>query len=392
MYETRLLTTEQQLYVDKCQEKIAELGAELANEAEINDVSYEKHQMARELQYSIETLKSSFITSQDEDDIERMISYYTIVAELWEFSGRTGQWAPPPSLPGSGYVSQSQFNDYVDSSSAEDLAIRDDLSQEQTAREDGDADLQAQIDILADGAASATTDVIVAGMSVGGIPIGTVYPVGTTFQSIFEELLGVVDKITNFTFSSYGSLKEVGSTVTPSQFTWVNVGFPENLVITDNQGNSVAVSDSPQTVGWSYSPASPTTISWTINGDNVSPVTKQTKFVYPTYHGVMSATDNTPIDVTTSMFAGASKTVQDSASGSVTCSFSVSATQQGWIAVPKVQTNGNFTKWLVNADNAGFIGTGFIIGPVDLNYDGVVYQVYQWGYRSPLTNSLRLYR
>jgi len=80
-------------------------------------------------------------------------------------------------------------------------------------------------------------------------------------------------------------------------------------------------------------------------------------------------------------------------SSEVTRAVNTTNGEQGFIAVPKIQTAGDYTQWNESGANESTIATGdFIRPPVDVAVNGITYSVYRWGYRSPLVSNLTLHR
>jgi hypothetical protein len=395
MYYDRIPSTEEALYISRAQQKIAELTAALTEEYSRNDIDEYKPQLCIELQYSIEVLTSTDLT-WSEDEIGMMIGYYTIQAGLSSYGYIEINYA---SIGGGGAGSEvwatiPQLTAVDEASVARDDALQVALDAEIIARIAGDAALQAQIDLL--GAGGALTIEITSQINLGAIIVGQVFPVGTLLQDIWVLALGTPAVITGFTFDTYQAVVEAGVPLVISQFTWDIEGAPVNLKLTDSEGiiSNQAVSGSSYTPGTpvNYPLAAPGRVTWTLTGDNIEPVTIEVDAWQPSFYGKEATANDNAVTVTEAKILAGTSYIQDTTS-QVATTVDTGNTEQGFIAVPKIQTTGDYTKWKEYGANQSEIAVGDFIRPaVDVLVDGVTYSVYRWGYRSPIVSTLTLYR
>jgi len=398
MYYNRVLSTEEALYVSRAQQKIAELTVALTEEYSRNDIDDYKAQLSIELQFSIEVLKSSTL-DWTADEIGSMIDYYTIQGKLVTFGFVGLEYTPigGGGTPGSAvYATIGQVNLVEQESITRDATLQGALDAEIVSRIAGDAALQAQINLL--GVGGALTVEIISQVNLGAIYIGQVFPVGTTLQSIWTLALTQPGKITagTFTFDSFTPEVEVGTTITISQFTWTKTGTPTNIKINDSEGVLV----NKVVTGSSYTPPVPLTypitasgpITWTISADAMDPITITSSAWSKSYYGKESTANDNAVTVTEAKILAGTSDLQDTTE-QVSLLVDTTAGEQGFIAVAKTQTGGDYTKWKEIGANASIIAMGdFIRPPVDVIVSGVTYSVYRWGYRSPLASTLILYR
>jgi hypothetical protein len=398
MYYDRVLSTAEALYVSRAKQKIAELTVALVEEYSRNDIDDYKVQLSIELQLSIEVLESSTLT-WTADEIQGMTDYYSIEGNLVSFGFVGLEYTPVAGggTPGVGvYATIPQLNAVEQASIDEDIVISDNLIAEIADRIAGDSTLQDQLDLL--GAGGALTVEITSQVSLGSIYIGQVFPIGTLLQDIWDLALtasGTVD-LSTFTFDSYVPAAEVGSTLTITQFTWETTGVPAGMTITDSEGVLIAQA----VTGNSYTPAVPLEyplsvygpITWTLSATNMEDIVITVNVWDKSYYNKESTADDTAVTVTQAKILARVSDFQDTTE-QVTMNVDTTAGQQGFIAVPKIQTAGDYTKWVEFGANSSIIAVGdFIRPPVDVLVNGIIYSVYRWGYRSPLVSTLTLYR
>lgn len=389
MYTKRIPTPAELLYINRAQQKIAELSAVTASEIALNDVTYKYVDLAIELQYSIECLYSTFL-DWSEDDIQMMMDYYTIAAQLAVFSHKV---IPPfVNIPvvGEVWATIPQLNTVNETSIARDNEITATLEREITRLEELISDLQSS-------ASGTLTEAITVQVNVGGISMPKTYPIGTSLEDILQELLSIPSLVKNFTASGHSAIVQAGSSMSITQFTWGVEGVPRNLKLTDSEGILVNVPVS----GTGYTPPAPVvynlagvkTITWTLSGDNIPSITLQAKSFYKSYFGKQIASNDTPLSVTPAQITAATVFSIGDTSEKITLNANTSNVEQGWVAVPKASSGTAYTKWRVDDTNFSNIIVGeFIIPPVDVLVGGVTYSVYRWGYRSPLNLPLTLHR
>jgi hypothetical protein len=392
MYYDRVLSPTEELYISRAQQRIAELGKDLSQGFVDNDVPFTAGELIIELQYSIESIRSTFLV-WDDDEIAMVMDYYTLRAGLAEFAFRSIDFNQTPIDISGNWATVPQLEALREESEAADAALQAQID----ALVLVDIDLQAQIDAITAGANDATLlREITAGVNVGNIVIGQVFPVGTELTAMWESLLGAVAGTNTLSFDTHVSIVEVLDTLTVSQFTWNVSGSPQNLKLSDNKG---ILTNEPVT-GASYVPPTPIDydfntneeVIWTLSGDNVPSITINVNSYYKSYFGKNVAANDTPISVTEAMILAGTPTKIVETSGDITLLANTSATEQGFIAVPQTQTGRTYTDWFVDTINSSIIAAdNFIIPPQTVMVNGIPYDVYRWGYRSPLTDNLRLY-
>jgi hypothetical protein len=396
MYYDRVLTDTEALYVDRAKQKIAELTFDLTEEYSRNDVDDYKPQLALELQYSIEVLQSTTL-DWTEDEIQEMMDYYTIQGKLVTF-GFVGLIYNPVGgggTPGNNvYATVPQLNAVEQASIDRDAALQAAIDAEIVARIAGDAALQAQIDLF--GVGGALTIEITSQVYLGAIYVGQVFPVGTKMEDIWVLALSLEAEVKNLTFDSFATPKSLNASLVITQFTWDVVGTPANMKLSDSEGvivNQAVTGNSYTPSGTAiYNPASSGPVTWTITGDNIEPIIVTVNFWYESSYGKVATADDNPITVTEAMILGGALTLADTTIESISA-VNTSAGEQGWIAVPKTQTAGDYTRWKEYGANQSDIAVGdFIRPPVDVIASGITYSVYRWGYRSPLISNLTLFK
>ena len=393
MYNDRTLSTAEALFVSRAQQKIAELGVTTARQYERNDVDEFNLQLMRELDYAICTLKSTFL-DWTEDQIQTMMDYYTLHGNLVPFAFRSIIFRPLCTLAGQGnWATVEQLNNVEYTLNQYDQYLLTLINQLDIDYQAGDTILQLQIDNLTAGNNTLVAD-LTADISIGGIIEGTVFPAGTAFEDIWIALLSAPAVVTDFTFDSYTEVIETGVNLTISQFTWTAQGTPQNLVLNDSKGllTDVPVAGGVHNVSLGYNWSVNEDLTWTLSADNMEDVTITVKRRYPTYTGSeATATDALPTITEAKVLAG-TKSLQETVT-EANVAVAVPVGSQGFIAVAKTQTGGDYTKWFVDNTNFSTIVAGeFIRPPFDLAVNGVTDSVYQWGYRSPLTATLKLHR
>lgn len=397
LYYARILETHETLFVSRAQQRIAVLGQELAAEFARNDVTNYKAELIVELEYAINVLYSTDLV-WTEDEIQMMIDYYTQVGELTAFGYRAMVFAPTP-------IAISCDCDTI-------LTLIDNLSNTVDANYDyllnlilqveidykaADVDIYAYIDNLTLGGTATWSANHTAEIDVGGVRVGDQYLEDDPLEEALKELTTQPPVVENFTFDSWVDLVEIGDVLVVTSFSWNVLGTPANLKISDDAG---VLTDQPVS-GTSYVPGAPLnypfatgkTITWTITGDRMDPVTIQVTSVYRSYFDKETTANDDPVTITEAKILAAPVNNLQRTSVSVSMAVSTTNTEQGFIAVAKTQSQPDYDKWRVNDNNNSDIVTGeFIRVPVDVLVSGVTYSVYRWGYRSPLIDTLKLER
>lgn len=391
MYYERVLSSAEALYVSRAQQKIAELTVIMAEESSRNDVDDFNAELVTELEYSINALKSTDLAWTD-DEIQMVMDYYTLQGELVVFAFRSIVFNPINSvIDGYIWATVPQLREVETNSINYDAYLLSLIQQEIIDRGDGDDFLLNLINNFEGGALTAE---LTASTTIGGIREGRVFPIGTSLEDIWIALLTQPATITNFTFDSYSETIEVGVNMAITEFTWDVEGTPENLTISDSKGLmvDVPVTGVSHSISLGYDWSVPETLTWTISGDNIDDVTITIERVYGSYYGKEATADDSAVNVTEAKILAGSKHLAVT-STSITKTTDTSAGEQGFIAVPKAQTVTSYTKWTVDNTNFSDILVGeFISPPVDVLVNGVTYEVYRWGYRSPLTKEITLHR
>jgi hypothetical protein len=393
MYYDRVLSSEESLYVSRAQQRIAALSFKAAKDSTNNDLDEYNIQLIKELQYSIEVLRSTFL-DWTSDDIRMMMDYYTLRGELVEFAFRSIVFNAPTISTGccdETWATVPQLREVETNSQTYDAFLLSLINQEIIDRADYDAYILSLIGISSGGALLTE---LTADITLGGIIQGTVFPVGTLLETIWNQLLSETASISNFTFDSFTPVIEAGVNLSITEFTWDVQGSPTNLTISDSKGAmvDVAVTGTSHAVSLGYNWSINETLTWTISGDNIEDVTITVERVYPSYYGKeVTATDDL-VTVTEAKILAGTKYVIETADNAIITP-NTSTTEQAFIAVPKAQTVTSYTKWYVDNTNFSDILVGeFITEPVDVIVSGITYEVYRWGYRSPLSNQITLSR
>ena len=406
MYQDRVLTATEDLYISRAQQKIAELSALLTEEYSRNDVDEYKAQLIIELQFSIDVLKSTELNWTDAQ-IQMMMDFYTIQARLAVFAYVGINYIPVGGGGSPGavvYATIGQLTAVQVASEDADVSLQADIDAEIQARIAGDAALQLLVDNLTNAGASGELSVeVISEVNLGSITIGQVFPIGTLLEDIWILALtrpAVTPNdfiIENFTFDSYTANLEVGGAgLDIAQFTWDALAAPINMKLSDSEGIIVNQAVS----GSSYTPGSPVNyplgtygpITWTLTADNMEPVIISVDVSYVSYYGKEATASDAVVTVTEAKILAGTSLLGDTSS-EVTRAVNTTNGEQGFIAVPKIQTAGDYTQWNESGANESTIATGdFIRPPVDVAVNGITYSVYRWGYRSPLVSNLTLHR
>lgn len=229
---------------------------------------------------------------------------------------------------------------------------------------------------------------VTANIDGAGIEAGDSFPVGTTYEELFRQLLSIIS-ISNLRYDSNqtSNFLRIGDTLNITKFLWTIAGEPIDLHLQDSIGQySADVTGNQVTVTESYSFSYFTDVSWTLSGSNVDPITTTTYWVEPTYYG-KNTTGNTP--TATEILAGVE--LLSLTHESISVPIGTVVTEYGWIAVENTQTAKYYTKWEVSAINTADIGSNeFIkyVGNVIVNTK--VYNIYIFNYMTQV-NNIKLY-
>jgi hypothetical protein len=161
MYFNRTPTTTEQLYISRATQKIADLGATIAEELSRNDVTYSNVELVEELKYSIEVLYSTFL-NWTEDDIQMMMDYYSVLGELTVYGSRVIGDFPSIGITGDIWATVPQLNAVNQSSIIRDQVLDTKINSEILRIEDIIANLQFDADGI-------TSKNIVVQTTVGGV-------------------------------------------------------------------------------------------------------------------------------------------------------------------------------------------------------------------------------
>ena len=395
MYYNRVLYPTEELYVSRAQQKVAQLTAELAEEYSRNDVDEYKAQLVVELNYSIEVLMFTNL-AWTSDDIGIMIDYYTVLACLTSFGKVDFDFVTIKKSCCSSNIVYATRDDLLrveQESKDRDTIISDGLAQEILDRIQGDQDLHIRIDAISAG--GSTTVEITSQVNLGSIYIGEVFPIGTPLQDIIIRSLEE-PQVSNLSFDSFVEVLEASGILDIAQFTWDLAGTePIDMKLSDSRGVMVNVPVS----GSSYTPNVPVSydlsvhgkITWTLSADNMEDITVEVGVWYPTYIGYMYAPGtDAPIPVTPAMALAGTKSVVDTAKA-FTFKPVTGALDQAFITVHATQSIKPYEYWEVSGANQSKIGSeDFIIQSPNIYINGEEYNVFQWGYRSPISDTLTL--
>jgi hypothetical protein len=335
-----------------------------------------------------------------------MMDYYTLQGNLVTFSFRAivfnplcaligvGNWATVPQLNLVEYNLQ-QYDAYL-------LQLINQLDIDYQA---GDTNLQQQINNINAGAGTLVAELI-SDITIGGIREGDVFPIGTSLEDIWIQLLGGPVNVVAFRLGLFDTgetvVVKMGEDLVVPEFNWVNNGaLPLNFKINDSDGQ---ITDEPLLSNSNvYSPITPYTynrvtlagyVQWTLSADNMDDVTHLARWVFPTYIGKEATADDTPVTMTEAKVLAGTETlvsvVDQSDPTILTVSVDVAAGEQGFIAVHKGQMP-DYTSWFIDNTNFSNIEVGeFILPPVEVTVNGEIYEIYRWGYRSPYTGDITL--
>lgn len=403
MYYGRTLSGVEEAYVNKAQQRIAQLGSSISDEISVNDVTYEDSQISVELQYSIEVLKYSAL-DWTQLEIDTMMDYYTLRANLMEFAVCSITHQAIYILAGAGCATIEMLAALKDEIllvvKAWDDDLWDALNQEIQDREDGDQAIWDYLAGIGGGGGSLEND-LTSEQKLGGIRIGDDWVSGTKLEELWKDLLKINTVLSNLQIVGYSEVVEVGS-FNIAGVTWdVDQGTPGLMTLNDNQGiiNGVSVLGSSYlpTGGIDYTLALGNPLIIGLSIENADGLNVELTPQYFSYAGVNQASNDTPIVITSAMLQVAHDTgvYRALTKTGEEISFNVNSLNdyQGWIAVEQVQTGQDYTKWFVEEINKGDVAVGdFIIPAMSLTFDGRTYKVYRWGYRSPLNKQLKLHR
>lgn len=180
-----------------------------------------------------------------------------------------------------------------------------------------------------------------------------------------------------------GSLP-VGTAVANPSFTWTSTGVPEDLVLSDNKGNSFPVISQPFVFPITYDPVVADTVTWTLSGSNVSSTFTSTLWTVTIY----SYWGEVPVgNVVTEADILASNVEVMPTTPTFEPVITTGITELGFLAVDKASTNKLYTSWWITIWNNGTIDPWSL-----MNYQGTVsvngkdYDVYLWNSIAPVNN------
>ena len=395
-YYNRVLSDYELLYVNRARQKIAKLAEVLTEESSRFDPTFEYIQLSIELQYTIDLLSFSGL-DWTEVEILSMIDFYTLRANLYEYEATiVALTTLPASLiyPDTGTLIgrinqlEEELHSCCTTVSSELIRIEEE-SKERDLAIGGGGGVNAVL--VAD---------LLSAIDVGGIKYGDNFPAGTTLEEIWKSLLGAAAEISSLTHSTFETPLEVGTLLTITEFSWINRANVQNLRLRDDKGILV----DQAVAGQIYTPTPPLNynilneeITWTLTGDAVAPTTMKIAGRYKSFWGKNVTVDDTPITINSAHLALAdngntSKVVFTATE--ITVPLITNPSEQGWIAVPAVNNVIKYTNWFVTNDNSSKIAVDDFILPAQhpaVTYNGVVYNVYRWRYRSPLLEPIKLF-
>jgi len=393
MYYEGTLSTVEALFVSRAQQKIAELGASLSEQASRGDVDQEDYQISVELQYAIQGLQST-VSPWTEEERLLVVDFYTLRARLTVYAyrelsflptyvgGSEGDWATRGELAivDNAAITRDQQQDVANQDE------RDRIEEESIARDEALADLIER---------AAVENEIVSAEQHGGVNEGETFVVGTPLEIIIDKILSGTPTVSNFTFDEHVDYVVVGDSVSITRFSWDHTGDPQGLLLFDSEG--IMGNVTPVDIG-EYIPPAPIvytlntfkTITWTLAGNNIDSATKEIKGLYNSYYGKKAQGDDTPIVVTESdVLAGTSQLTETDVS--VTFTADTTNGELGWIAVPTTQSGSDYLKWGTDTSNTDWISSiSFIEKQGTITVNGVTYTIYRWRYRSPLNRDIQL--
>jgi len=397
MYHERTLSEYELNFVNKAQQKIADLGVLVSRSLDVGDVDDEVLAQVAMLQYVIDSLKTTNL-DWSSSDIQNTIDFLYVYCELQPYSPRIFDFGTDPIYlgVGGGYVTIPEFNSTVNQ-------IYIELNRLEDSIEDLSDEVDDKLQELGDEISNIPTEPTSSGITVsdmtavntvGGIPKDKFIPAGTSIEAIIKELLGILDYVSNFTFPEYTSLVVPGTTVTPSQYSWDSFGDIPSVNILSPNGNATSSTGSPvvpssDPVTFSSSQVEEKT--WILDPIVSASRTVTIKSRYEVIFGFKISSTDSPVDVDTALLNGGTRVLRDTALETVEVPLTVPSGALGWVAIPKEQTQGEYYKWWISTYNNGEIGsTNFILPPVEFSYNGLIYEVYRWRYRSPISDTLKL--
>lgn len=222
-------------------------------------------------------------------------------------------------------------------------------------------------------------------LDIGGIINATTFPIGTPVQDILAKLLSPAS-ISYLRYTGYSSVVKVGISKSIATFIWNSNGSPNNLVLNDNVGG-IPVNTPVTGNEHSFSPSIPYllnsygSVTWTLNGDNVTPISVSTYWVWDTFYGIKSSSDAPNVSEIENSLSILSRT-----SSSVTIDFGMTSADYSWFAVHKSQTGKLYNNWSMSnsASNNGDIAPGnlfYFVDEVTLS-NGEVYYLYKTPYKT----------
>jgi len=217
-----------------------------------------------------------------------------------------------------------------------------------------------------------------------GIQSGDIFPAGTSYETLWRALL-ITNTISDLRYQAndISQFLEVGTSITITRFLWTVSGVPENLVLSDSDGQyNSSVTGTQVDVNEVYTYNVYKELVWTLSGSNVDDTTKTTYWVEASYYGANS-TGSLP---TEAQILGGVKVLTLTA-GYISVPIDTTNEEYGWIAVPATQTGRIYNEWEVNVNSTADIGANeFIKYGGDVIVSGKTYNVYIYNWKSEVEN------
>lgn len=381
MYNNKVVSLAEADFINKIRQKIASLGSILAEESIRNDITVEHINKIIVLSYVMEDLLNETLLWSF-DDRQEIIDYLMVEYSLIEYPYFDLVTPIFSIINNSSFATINQINDIV-------LPINTQVNNNYTG-------LVAQINEVNQASLDRDSLLQPTLLSVG---LNSTYPIGTPIHTVLLDIVNIlfpppVASVSNLVFPSYMDTQiETGTSFFLDQITWNTTGDAQNLVLNDSENILINEPVSNGSIIFNptknYNFSTSKTITWTLSGSNISPITKSISSFYPSYMGKKITGEDIVMSVTSSdILAGTIIPLQNTLN-SVIVAMNTTNLEQGWIAVLK--QGASYTSWYVDTLNSGPIGAGnFIESPIDVQVFSLTYSVYRYSYRSPLNNSLTL--
>lgn len=255
----------------------------------------------------------------------------------------------------------------------------------------GGLEIQSEnIALIGNASSGALTNSIAVTSSIegSGISKGTVFPIGTSFEDIWNALL-ISTTLTNLRFEGTTTTQftKVDDDLEITKFLWNSDNFPANLVLSDSDGQyNSTVTGNQVTVSETYNYSAYKELTWTITSTDTSPSSFIHYWVEPSYYG-----RNNTGDIPTSAEILLGTEVLSLTEDGITMPVNTTIQEYGWFAVEAIQANGLYTIWRISDFNIAEIkANSFIRHGGNVVVNGKTYNVYIYNYPSQVT-SLTLY-